>query len=224
MTLSNWFKNQKKHPAGDPAVHPYLDHFRARIPKDLSIREFPFVVLDTETTGLNPAKDEIISIACYRIQSMSLDLSDRFDTVIRKKDYPPGEHTRIHGIMAKHMAAGSPEREALLAFLEFIGGDILVGHHIAFDTRFLNKALKKHFNLKLKNKSLDTAAMASRLEKPILENATPESLDALCARYGISPVQRHTAAGDAYMTAILFMKLLSRLEKRGVATYRDLLR
>ena len=224
MSVFSWFGNRSSQSSDDPAVHRYLDHFRSAIPKHCPVRDLSFVVLDTETTGLDPAKDVLISMACYRVIGMSMDLSDRFECTIRREDYQPGAHTRIHGIMAKHLESGSSEREALLGFLDYIHGHILVGHHIAFDLRFLNKALLRQFNVRLKNKSLDTAGLASRLEKPVLENTGTESLDALCARYGISPLQRHTAAGDAYMTALLFLKLLGRLDKRGVTTCRDLMR
>ena len=224
MSVFSWLGKRSSQLSDEPAVRDYLDHFRSAIPKRCPVRELPFAVIDTETTGLDPAKDELISMACYRVTGMNMDLSDRLECTIRRRDYQPGTHTRIHGMMAKHLETGSSEQEVLLALLEFIRGHILVGHHIAFDTRFLNKALLRHFNVKLKNKSLDTARLASRLEKPVLENAGTESLDTLCARYSISPLQRHTAAGDAYMTALLFLKLLGRLEKRGVTTYRDLMR
>lgn len=223
MTFLNRILNRSEPPPDDPAIHAYLAHFRNAIPKNVSTRDLTFVVLDTETTGLDPTRNQVISIACFRVKYSSLDLSDSFEIMIRRSAYHPGGDVRIHGILAKHNATGLSERDALLYFLEFIQANILVGHHIDFDLRFLNRSLKQHFGLILKNKVLDTAALAARLEKPVFEKAGTESLDILCHRYGIAPLQRHTATGDAYMTAILFMKLLGRLEKRGVRTYRDLL-
>ncbi|HKK78702.1 MAG TPA: hypothetical protein VJ933_03695, partial [Phaeodactylibacter sp.] len=78
--------------------------------------------------------------------------------------------------------------------------------------------------VKLKNKGVDTAVLARRLANhPQLAKRGAFGLDQLCQDYHIPMSDRHTAAGDAYITAILLMKMLRRLEKRGVRTLGDLL-
>jgi len=96
---------------------------------------------------------------------------------------------------------------------------VLVGHHLRFDISILNEALKKRHAGKLRNPLIDTRDLALRVEKGRGghdDQPGNYSLDALCQRYHIPGSDRHTAAGDAYITAILLLKLLGRLRKRGV--------
>ena len=111
-------------------------------------------------------------------------------------------------------------------FLEFIRNDVLVAHHAAFDIGIINKTLNARLGKKLLNKSVDTAHLAGRIEKGL--NFNPNeidselSLDKLCIRYNIQLEERHTAAGDALATAILFVKLIQLLKQRGVDKLKDI--
>lgn len=205
-------------------VRAYLEQVESRMPKHTRLRDIPFAVIDTEATGLDAGRSGILTIGGYRLKGMEIDLSTSLHAVINREDYQPGSDIRVHGIMSRHVQSGIPEKEALERLLAFVGGRIIVGHHIAFDIRLINRALRNTFGIRLGNRTLDTGQLASRVEKPVLDRADPESLDALCSRYRIPPLARHTAAGDAYVTALLFLKLLGRLEKRGVDTWRKLLR
>mgnify|MGYP006355553467 FL=1 len=92
----------------------------------------------------------------------------------------------------------------------------------------INILLKKYGAPALKNKVLDTAELTKRLDFPLRNYQfavnKEYTLDALCARYGVIPKARHTAAGAAYITAILFQKLLSDLDKKGISQVKDLKR
>jgi DNA polymerase-3 subunit epsilon len=106
--------------------------------------------------------------------------------------------------------------------LEYIKDAVLVAHHAAFDVAMINFALKRMNLPKLKNKVLDTGHV---FQKTKLDNSKAHfSLDDLSKRFNIPQHDRHTASGDAYITAILFLKLLSILNKKDDLTLRDLLR
>ncbi|MBK8492479.1 MAG: 3'-5' exonuclease [Saprospirales bacterium] len=206
----------------------YLDQNRYPPGKNTPLEEVCFVVFDTETTGLNPRTDKILSIGAVRVKGEQMDLNLTFERILLHENIPINkEAIGIHGILPGKSLTGREEGPALADFLSFIGNSILVGHHLQFDIAIVNEALRRHKAGKLKNPFLDTRLLAIRLEKglgAVDHQPGQYSLDALCQRYQITPSDRHTAAGDAYLTAILLLKLLSRLKKRGVKTLGQLLR
>ena len=110
--------------------------------------------------------------------------------------------------------------------MDYCGNSIIVGHHIGFDMAILNAIAKKLVSDELRNKTIDTASMSIRIEQVRSDYYFQQqdySLDALTSRYQIPTNDRHTAAGDAYMTAILFLKLLTLLQKKGVNTLGKLM-
>lgn len=205
----------------------YLHCFDQTWSKHTPIEEIRFVVLDTETTGLDPQKDKMLSIAAAAVTDHQLVLQDSFECYLNQP-VNTGVNAPVHGILKKAMAQGISEIEATQQFLEFCKDAVLVGHHVNFDLAMLNQALKTAGAGKLKNKSIDTAKLAIRVEHPFqhysMEYQPGEfGLDALSKRFNIPDEERHTAAGDVYITAILFLKLLARVQKRGNGTLGELL-
>ena len=189
----------------------------------MPLRAIPFVVVDTETTGLDVKNDHLLSVAAMRVHNFSIDLADQFTVFIKQENYIPGESVQVHGILARHAKEGLDEKSMCTRFLEFIRDNIIVGHHIAFDLQMLNKALLKHFGIKMQNKILDTGQLARRIENPMSSRGKQQSLDVLCQQYAIPIHQRHTAGGDTFLTALIFLKQLGRLERKGVHTRNALL-
>lgn len=190
------------------------------------VEEAFFVVLDTETTGLNTRKDRILSIGAVQVHHWQIDLSASFDYLVEQPEHRGGSRSiPIHGILPVERNHSLTEAQAIQAFIEFAGNAILVGHHVQFDIAMINQALRRLGLDQLRNKYLDTAQLANRLMGAHHPGPrrTP-GLDELCRQYGIATWDRHTAAGDAYLTAILFMKLLAKLKKRRVRNLGDLLR
>jgi DNA polymerase-3 subunit epsilon len=205
----------------------YLRHFDETWPRSAPIETVRFVVLDTETTGLDPRKDKLLSIAAAAVTHHQLLLNDSFECYVSQQ-VSTGQNAPVHGILQKEMAEGLPEAEALQQFLDYCQDAVLVGHHIAFDLAMLNQALLNAGAGLLKNRCLDTARLALSVEHPferyqLVSKPGEFSLDALCQRFHIPDEERHTAAGDVYITAILFLKLLARVEKRGSRTLKELL-
>ena len=100
------------------------------------------------------------------------------------------------------------EPEAITSLIEFIGNSVIVGHHIDFDVEMINAALERLACGRLKNEALDVDIMHRKLHDI---NDKQFSLDQLFAAYNIPLSERNSAAEDAYKTALLFLKLKSRL-------------
>lgn len=203
----------------------YLESFQARpFNKKQPVETISFVVFDTETTGLDLRKDHILSIAALRVQAWQIDLNDRLEYFVHQAYRPEQAAVAIHGILPGEREHSLSEAEAMARFLAFCGNSVLVGHHAAFDVAMVNEALKNMGAGKLRNKLLDTGVLARRLaRRPSAGPQPPLGLDQLCQQYKIPMSDRHTAAGDTYITAILLIKLLYRLEMRGVRTLGGLL-
>jgi len=225
--MFNWLRNIRSiNHDSPPFWRQYLAAFDTKLDLRQLIEEGDFVVFDTETTGLNVKKDKILSIGAVRVKNWEIDLSDSFDHLVNQEYQSENQQSiTIHGILPVLREESLEEEQAIQAFLDYVGNSILVGHHVAFDIRMVNKSLRRLKLSKLKNKHLDTAYLANRVQGNYNHMQNQRlGLDELCQKYGISPTDRHTAAGDAFLTAILFMKLLYKLKKRGVRNLADLLR
>lgn len=176
-----------------------------------------FVVIDTETTGLDLKKDKILSIGAVVVEQNHININERFECFI-EQEYFNLESVRIHGIMKHGDQKKIAEKEALEYFLEFVKDDVIVGHHVCFDIRMINKTLVAHDYNKLKNKVLDTEFLYRKL-KPFLgypQQVKRLSLDDLCEDLQISRKGRHTASGDALITALAFMKIKKKLLNENI--------
>jgi len=167
-----------------------------------------YVVFDCETTGLDPEKDAIISIGAIVVQNDEIHIAESFETIVRTQINTAS--VVVHGITSDESQSGVEEPEAVAGFLEFVGPAVLVGHHVGFDERLIRAAARRDFDVEPKNQTIDTMHLALALEKA---NALGEpeietfDLDALLDRFLIKPHDRHTAAGDAFLTAQLFLRL-----------------
>lgn len=188
------------------------------------MEEVSFVVFDTETTGLNVQKDRLLSIGAVRIKNGQFSVQDRLECYLHQAYQPDRQTVAVHGILPGERGGSLSEEESLRRFLGYIGGDVLVAHHAGFDLAMLNAGLSRLGCGKLQNKVADTGVLARRVagSQP-LSRAGTYGLDQLCEQYHIPKSDRHTAPGDAFITALLFMKLLYRLKKRGVDTLGRLL-
>lgn len=222
--FKTWF--QKKNNQHLPAFwQDYEANFGKTFSKNMPIEEVEFVIFDTETTGLDIRKDKVLSLGAVRIVNNRLNVSESMDFLIAQEGQMFGKNAEIHGILNAHAQNGLSEREALEKFVTFCKDAVLVGHHVTFDVAMLDQIAKKIVGRRLKNKTIDTLDLAKRVNPPgAFVRPGDYSLDRLCQLYHLPTSDRHTAAGDAYITALLLMKLFVRLRKRGVRTLGQLLR
>jgi DNA polymerase III epsilon subunit family exonuclease len=180
------------------------------------LADLTFVALDTETTGLRPeGGDRVISLAGVWIDRGQVRRDRTFHTLVDPGRPVPPESTRIHGLDAAALA-GAPRLDAVLpAFLNFARGAVLVGHDVSFDLRFLvPEAARLELRALSGRPVLDTGLLSRSLHGPGEEH----TLEAVAARLGVPVVGRHSALGDALLTAELFVRLLALLSRRGVHT------
>ncbi|MBU1571243.1 MAG: DNA polymerase III subunit epsilon [Proteobacteria bacterium] len=180
------------------------------------LSELIYTVFDTETTGLNPEQDEIISIGAVRIVNNHLLRDENFDQLVNPERTLPFESIQFHGI-EQHMLQDQPTVEQVLPrFCKFAEGTVLVAHNAAFDMRMLQM---KELSAKTKfiNPVLDTMLL-SAIVHPVHAN---HNLEAIAARLGVSIIGRHTALGDAIATGELLVKLIPLLAKMGIYTLKQ---
>ncbi|GHA71759.1 3'-5' exonuclease [Pontibacter akesuensis] len=188
-----------------------------------------FVVFDTETTGLDPKQDKALSIGAVKVLAGQVLVQESFECVVRQQIAHGNKSAEVHGLLRQEVEQGVSEPEALRQLLDFAGGAVLVGHHVAFDMEVVNGMIKgSGISGKLHNKTLDTAQLAKRLERrhhsPDSFSRSDYTLDSLIHKYNLSNESRHTAAGDAFITAILLLKLLAQAKKRGINMVGELVR
>ena len=217
------FKSRKTIPS--PFIGEYEKLFPVKIFKGTSLSNLDFLVLDTETTGLNTRSDYIISFGSVRVNGYTIKINTVKEYYLKPKKLGR-DAIKIHGLI-KSEGALSLENFMKEALQE-IGNLILVAHHAGFDRAMLEKAGKPFGLSKLHNVFLDTMELAIRLEigrnyNPHLLNMADFSLDSLCRRYHIPLDDRHTASGDAFLTAQLLLKLLKIAESKGIKTFGDLI-
>lgn len=178
------------------------------------LRTLTFAVFDTETTGLHPAAgDQIVQIGAVRVVNGRILSGESFNRIVHPGRPIPPESIRFHGI-TDEMVVGKPPIEVVLPqFKAYVADAVLVAHNAAFDLKFL-RMREAETGVTFDNPVLDTMMLSSFLDGP----ETGHSLDDICERFGIEIADRHTALGDAIVTAAVLLRQLSALEARGITT------
>lgn len=190
----------------------YEECFKKPLPEFAD--ETRFVVFDAETTGFDKSRDRILSIGAVSVKNNILEVANSIEIYLQQEVFN-AESVKIHGIIRNEKVERLSEEEALKQFLTYIEDAVLVAHHAGFDIGMINRALRRMNLPKLKNMVLDTGVLykQTRLSSNLINKDRPDSLDDIAQAYLIDIKDRHTAAGDAYITAIAFMKIMSRLRK-----------
>lgn len=182
-----------------------------------------FVVLDTETTGFDYENDRILCIGAIVLQNNTISIQDSFEVYIVQEHYNKAT-AQIHGILKDFVLDRPNELEALKQFQTYLGDSIIIAHHTAFDVTMINKALERNGLPEIKNRTLDTATLYKKtlIVSNLLEVKENYTLDDLADKFDISKKDRHTAMGDAYITAIAFLKILKKLREQKEITLKEL--
>ncbi len=164
-----------------------------------------FVAIDVETTGFDIKNAEIIDLGAVRVEGGII--TDTFSTLVDPGFFIPDHIRELTGI-TNAMIVGSPRIEsALPEFIEFIGDDIIVGHNITQDLRFLGKYSSFVPGANLKRPFICTL----QLSRKILPRLPSYSLKNVADSLGISYQRLHRALDDAKVTAFIFLDLLEML-------------
>ncbi|MBN8533500.1 MAG: DNA polymerase III subunit epsilon [Rhizobiales bacterium] len=163
------------------------------------------IVLDTETTGLDPLRgDRLVEIGCVEVVNRFVT-GQVFHRYINPERPMSPEAFAVHGLSDAFLSDKPVFRDIAADFLAFIGNDPLVIHNASFDMGFLNAELKRIRKGPLASDRVIDTLMIARRKHPGQQN----SLDALCARYGIdnSRRTRHGALLDAEILAEVYAEL-----------------
>ncbi len=181
---------------------------------DRRLVELAYTVFDTETTGLEPsAGDEIIQVGATRIVAGKLRREDCFEQLVNPQRDIPAAGIPIHGIRPE-MVAGAPTIASVLpAFHAFAQDTVLVAHNAAFDMRFL-QLKEAQTGVVFDQPVLDTLLLSAVVHP----QQDSHGLEAIAERLGVTVLGRHTALGDAMVTAEVFLKLIPLLAERGIHT------
>lgn len=212
--------------------HPLIVQNReafAEFDQSRPLGDYTFVVCDTELTGFDRKRDEIISIGAVLIRDLQIDLGATFHRYIRPRNMEHTEATLIHRITPQQLAQAPPLEEVLPAFVEFAGSSLMVGHHVALDMGFLNRAALQILGGTLSNPGIDTIRMAQGYRRVLLGHFHQEdgrtlsyALEDLAREFNLPIFKAHDALEDAMQTAYLFLFLLKKFRKGGLLTLKDI--
>lgn len=205
-----------------------------KLPSDIlkrQINELPYVVIDTELTGLNPKTDSIVSIGAVKMIGGRIDLGNFYYRVVEPETEMKGKSILVHGITPSE-AAECPTIDKLLPeFLDYCKSHIIVGHFLSIDLMFLNKEVKRLLGRPLENPAIDTFKIyrwIKQHDEGFSRHFTSEDdnsdLFSIAKKYHIEVASVHNSLMDAFTTAQLFQRFLSILPKLGVRTAKELLR
>lgn len=207
------------------ALEAYRAAFEPTWSGDLALEQVRFCVLDCETTGLDPRQHRIVSIGAVAVTQGQIELGDALEIILKVRFNTAA--TLVHGITRSETRDALEEPDALAQLLAYLGDGVIVGHHINHDLRMIDSALARSSDARLANRHLDSGQLMQRLLQ--LGAFGPEamlpdpSLDALCRFFGILPHDRHTAPGDAFLTAEIFIRQLRAARRCGLSTLASLL-
>ena len=202
----------------------FLDRYRACFDRtwqdETPLAQLRFVVLDSETTGLDPRTDRLITIGAVAVIDGDIVIEDSFEALLRLTENTSA--VTVHGITRDESQKGVEEPQALEAFLGYLRDGVIVGHHIGHDIATLDARYTRHWGVQLLNRSLDTMDLTLHLERDGAFAGRPPirrfTLDSLCELFGVVPHDRHTASGDAFITAQVFLRLLRLAARTGRGT------
>jgi DNA polymerase-3 subunit epsilon len=195
--MLDWLKNiNKEHPE---FWKTYLSKFDQKSNR--------YVVFTTETSGLNPEKDVILSIGSFAIINNKIHIGDSFESILLQYKYFHDNGLSNEFILESKMKKLN-ESEAIHAFIDYIGNAVLIGHHVDFDVDMINNALMRLDCGRLKNEALDIDVMYRKL---VDINDKQFSLDELSEIYKLPKNYRNSPSEDAYTIALLFLKLKKKL-------------
>ena len=175
------------------------------------------IVLDTETTSLDPARARLVEIGGIRLVSGRVETVERFHALVDPGEPIPPASTRIHGIDAARLKGAPDFATAWRGFAEFLGRLAIVGHTIDYDLAVLaNEARRAQIAFQAP-RAIDVRILAEFV-KPDLSGY---SIEELAAWLNVKVEHRHSALGDAATTARIFAALVPRLRERGIRTFAE---
>jgi len=167
-----------------------------------------YVCLDCETSGLNPKKDEILSIGAVHIKDNKILMSKTFNIFLKPSKNIDSESIKIHHIRPIDLENGIEPQKAIFQLLEFIGSKTIVGYYIEFDIAIISKYTQEFIGIKLPNKTIEVSSMYYKTRrKSSYYGLVDLKFDTILKNLNIPNFGKHDALNDAIMTSMIFLKL-----------------
>ncbi|MBL0686556.1 MAG: 3'-5' exonuclease [Sulfurospirillum sp.] len=167
-----------------------------------------YIVYDTETTGLNPKNDEILSIGAIKIINNRIITSKKFEIFVKPTKEINEESIKIHQIRNIDLQNGSEPNIAIDKFLHFIGSRPLVGYYLDFDIKMINRYLKPYLGIKLPNKKIEVSKIYYDKKTKFIPGENIDlRFDTIMKDLKLPIFGKHDAINDSIMTAMIFIKL-----------------
>jgi DNA polymerase-3 subunit epsilon len=173
-----------------------------------------WVVIDCETSGLDPRRDRLLSLGAIHVREERIELGESFSTRVRAPMPSAASNILVHGIGGDAQLAAPPLAEVAPQFGRFIDGRVPVAFHAWFDQEVLQRA-----GLRMPRRWLDLEPLAHHLfpQKKLL------SLDEWLDAFQLQPAARHDALFDALAAAELLLVLLAHASRAGMRTVEDVM-
>ena len=169
-----------------------------------------YVCLDCETSGLNPKKDEILSIGAVHIKDNKILMSKTFNIFLKPSKNIDSESIKIHHIRPIDLENGIEPKKAILQLLEFIGSKTIVGYYIEFDIAIISKYTEEFIGIKVPNKTIEVSSLYYETRRKLSYYGLVDlKFNTILKNLNIPNFGKHDALNDAIMTSIIFLKLTS---------------
>jgi len=180
------------------------------------------VAIDCETTGLNPRRDDVVSVAAVPIRGARILASRRFEAFVRPQAKLRPAAIKVHGLREADVATARPIGEVLPDLLRFIGGRPLVGYYLEFDMAMLDRHVRRWLGVRLPNPRIEVSALYYERKYGDAPPGTQIDLSfaAMLADLNLPRLDQHDAYSDALMTAMAYVALRDLVE-RGVRIPRQ---
>lgn len=175
------------------------------------------VAFDCETTGLDVAQDDIVTIAAVKIRGNRIMASEKFEVIARPDAKMSTEAIKVHRLREADVEGGKLIFKVLPDFLHFVRGRPLVGYYLEFDVAMVDKYLLQLKGIGLPNPMIEVSQMYYERKYGDAPPGTTIDLSfkAILADLGIPPLDQHDALNDAMMTAMIYVALKD-MKERGV--------
>lgn len=166
------------------------------------------VVFDTETTGLNPKRDEILSIGAVKVKGDKILTSQSFEIYLKPSNEISVESIKIHHIRPCDLEHALTPLEGVQKFLEFIGNRPLVGYYLEFDVAMVNRLVKPWLGVTLPNRQIEVSGLYFDKKIALIPQGNIDlRFDTILESLHIPRMGQHNALNDAIMTAMVYLKL-----------------
>jgi DNA polymerase-3 subunit epsilon len=220
--LSGLSRLWRRGPALDAALEARLAAWRAleRGP-EAGLAAQRLVVVDVESSGLDPYRDRLISIGAVAVQGGVVRLAEAFSVTLRQDRPSDAGNILVHHIGGTAQMGGREPASALMDFLELAGKAPLVGFNADFDRVLIERASRAALGTAPDNAWLDLAALAPAIFPERASGA--RTLDDWLRIFEIGNYDRHNALADAVATAQLLLPVLAAARAQGIGTRSGLL-